>query len=49
MTMLLFIQLESNLSGRNVSRGDSGACEEQLYMLLKVFTQLEARDYGIQM
>ena len=35
--------------GTEREQGDGGAGEEQLYMLLKVLTQLEARDYGIQM
>ena len=49
MTKLHFIQLESNLSGLNVSKATVEYVMSDYTMPSKVFKQLEAGDYDIQM
>lgn len=49
MTKLHFIQLESNLSGLNVSKVTAERVKSDYNMSSKVFKQLEAGDYDIQM
>ena len=49
MTKLHFIQLESNLSGLSVSKVTAERVKGDYNMSSKVFKQLEAGDYDIQM